>query len=136
MKTITYEFVDETVNAVEVNDELGAVIAEMDKDDKNNDRRETRRHISVQWAQKKGIEIPDRRVDVEADAIKRKEISRLHTAMKMLTPEQRKLVRKVFFKGETLISVAVEYSISYQAIQDRLRKVYRKLRKFCETTFD
>jgi len=130
MKTIIYKFCDGTAKEVEVSDELGAVIAEIERETENNDKREMRRHISLEWAaEREDTEIPDNRVEVEDESIKRREISKLRTAMKTLTPNQKELIRKVFFKGKTLTAVAVENGVSYQAIQGRLYKIYRKLRK-------
>ena len=130
MKTVTYEFCDGTVGEVKVSDELVAEIAEIDRETKNKDRCETRRHTSLdQAAEREDTEVADERVDVEADIIKGIELSELHAAIKTLAPEQQELIRLVFFEEKTLIAVANEYGISYQAVQNRLHKIYVNLRR-------
>ena len=44
---IKYEFVTGEVLKIEVADALGEVLLEFDRQEKNNDRRETRRHMSL-----------------------------------------------------------------------------------------
>ena len=130
MKTVTYEFCDGTVGEVEVSGELAAEIAKIERETKNKDRCETRRHTSLdQAAEREDTEVADERVDIEADVIRGIEVSELYAAIKTLTPEQQELIRLVFFEGETLITIAKEYGISYQAVQNRLHKIYVNLRK-------
>jgi len=70
-KVIRYEFCDGTVSEVEVSDALFAVHKRIDKRIENDDRRETRRHNSLeQLAERRDTEIIDGRVDVETDYIK------------------------------------------------------------------
>jgi DNA-directed RNA polymerase specialized sigma24 family protein len=49
--------------------------------------------------------------------------------METLAPDQRDLIRRVFFEGKTLTTVAGECGVSYQAVQNRLNKIFRQLRK-------
>lgn len=130
METVIYKFCDGTASAVEVSDELGAAIARIERGTRNGDRRETRRHVSFEQAAKReDTEIADLRVDIEANVIKREEIMELHTSIKTLTPDQRQLVRKVFFEDNALMTIAAECGVSYQAVQNRLDRIFRKLRK-------
>ena len=133
MKTISYKFCDGTINVVEVSDELAVEIAKMERETKNNDRCETRRHTSLdQASEREDTEIADESVNIEEDIIQNIELSKLHTAIKTLTPEQQELIRKVFFEEKTTIVIAKEYGISRQAVQNRLRKIYANLRKKIE----
>ena len=133
MKTITYTFVDGTTNEVEVNDELHAVITRIEKKTANRDRAETRRHTSLErLSLRKDNEIVDQSINLDLDYYKREQIKTLYRAMESLTDSQMELVRKVFYEYMSLHSVAKEYGVSYQAVQDRLVKIYRKLRKFFE----
>jgi len=129
MKTVIYEFVDGTKNEVEVSDELAAVIAELDNDIKNNDQNETRRHISLErLAERKDTEVRDENINFEAGLIKDVEIETLRNAMETLMPKQRELLQKIFFEKQSLTAVAEEYGVSPQAIENRLNKIYEKLR--------
>ena len=44
---ITYKFVTGEVTEVEVSEEIGAVIIDLDRQEYNNDHKETRRHYSL-----------------------------------------------------------------------------------------
>ena len=50
-------------------------------------------------------------------------------AIRMLLPRQQDLVKKVHFEERTLASIAQDEGVTYQSIQDRLEKIYNKLRK-------
>jgi RNA polymerase sigma factor (sigma-70 family) len=125
METVIYKFCDGTASAVEVSDELGAAIARIERGTRNGDRRETRRHVPLGQA----AGLADQRVDIEASVIQRGEIEELRAAMETLAPDQRDLIRRVFFEGKTLTAVADECGVSYQAVQNRLNKIFRQLRK-------
>ncbi len=47
MQVIIYKFVDGTMNAVEVTDELYLIHLQLTKEEISNNRRETRRHTSL-----------------------------------------------------------------------------------------
>ena len=133
MKTIKYKFVDGTVSEVEVSDEWGGILEKLDKEWELNERRETRRHISIELAElRRDTEIPDKRVDVVAEALANMDLEKLRAAMETLLPRQRDLIREVFFEEKTLTEIADEYGVSYQALQDRLCKILERLRKFFE----
>jgi RNA polymerase sigma-70 factor (ECF subfamily) len=130
MASIRYQFCDGTVSEVEVDEELYAVSADIDRRIANGDRRETRRHESFDGLAKRlDTEIADGRVNIETDYIDGEEIATLRAALKTLTPEQRELVRKIFYEGRALKAVAAEYGVSSPAIISRLNKIYARLKK-------
>jgi len=130
LKTIIYTFADGAISETEVSDALYAIIAEIERETENNDRRETRRHVSLeQAAERYDTEIADRRVELEADFMKRVDIAKLRTAIKTLAPSQKELVRKRFFERESITAIAKEYGVNRQSVQKRLKRIYRKLRK-------
>jgi RNA polymerase sigma factor (sigma-70 family) len=105
-------------------------IEALDDETNLNERRETRRHNSLeQSAERCDTEIADKRVDIEEDYIEREEVAILCKALETLTSEQRQLVQKVFFEGQAVTAVAKEYGVSHQAISDRLSKIFARLRK-------
>ena len=67
---------------------------------------------------------------VEEDVINKIENERLRQAMERLLPEQRELLIKVYYQNIKLNDLAKEYGVSFQAIQNRLKKIYEKLKKF------
>lgn len=44
---ITYEFVTGEVSEVEVDEHLGGMLLDLDRQQDNNDQKETRRHVSL-----------------------------------------------------------------------------------------
>ena len=130
VNTITYKFADGTTQVVEVSDELYAAVAELEHATELNERRETRRHILLDRVMEcKHTDIVDKHMDLEADFIKREHLETLHTAVAALLPEQRKLLRKVFFEKRELKAIAEEYGMSYQGVQCRLNAIIKRLRK-------
>ena len=57
---ITYKFVTGEVAEVEVSEEIGAVIVDLDRQEYNNDHKETRRHYSLEGKVYEGIGIGKR----------------------------------------------------------------------------
>jgi len=130
MKTINYTFADSTINTVAVSNELGEIIANMDKESHRMERRETRRHCSVELAQKQlDVIAVKQSTDLLTDLITRDDLADLNNAIAKLSQEQRQLVKKVFFDGQALKDIALEYGLSYQAVQSRLNVVLKSLRK-------
>ena len=44
---ITYEFVTGEISEVEVDERLGGMLLDLDRQQENNDQKETRRHVSL-----------------------------------------------------------------------------------------
>ncbi|WP_285022791.1 RNA polymerase sigma factor [Lactococcus garvieae] len=59
-------------------------------------------------------------------------IDKLLDLMTELTDNQRALVQKVFYEGKSQTDVAAELNVTKQAIQNRLNKIYARLRKLLE----
>ena len=95
---IKYEFVTGEVLEIEVEDALGEVLLEFDRRERNNDRRETRRHMSLDGMDFEGEWFVSSE-DTEGAALCQEDMGRLARALEMLSPEQRELVLTVYFKG-------------------------------------
>ena len=119
MKTITYTFADGTVDTVEVTDELNAVHEELQKADKLSERRETRRHVSLEKIRTHGWDVADPKVDVFADVAKKEKYSYLYAAIATLTPAQQLLLKKIFWEGKKQKEVAEEQGVKKAAIHNR-----------------
>lgn len=55
----TYKFSNGDENEVEISPEIAAILNELDDTEKSNDRRETRRHVSMDGLSEKGVGIQD-----------------------------------------------------------------------------
>ena len=125
---IKYEFVTGEVFEIEVEDALGEVLLEFDRQEKNNDRRETRRHMSLDGMDFEGEWFVSSE-DTEGAALCQEDMGRLTRALEMLSPGQRELVLKVYFKGMRVADIARAEGVSEAAVRNRLKKIYGKLKK-------
>ena len=97
-----------------------------------NDFTERRRHISLNRALDAGHDFEDRLFDMD-DALDEKILlTRLQEALKTLTLEQQWLVNEVYFKKRKQIEIAKELGIKKAALNDRLRRILKKLKKILE----
>ena len=97
-----------------------------------NDFTERRRHISLNRALDAGHDFEDRLFDMD-DALDEKILlTRLQEALKTLTLEQQWLVNEVYFKKRQQIEIAKELGIKKAALNDRLRRILKKLKKILE----
>lgn len=125
---ISYEFVTGEISEVEVDEGLGELLLGFDREQYNNDQRETRRHVSLDGMGYEG-ELFASAEDTEGEAERREDMARLFSAMEALSPAQRELVEKVYFEGRKITDIAAEEGVSHVAIVRRLNRIYEKLRK-------
>ncbi len=77
---IKYEFIDGKKIEIEVSAELWQVILQIDKETKNNDRRETRRHKSLSELSDKDDLIADESIDIEKNILQKFDMDKLYDA--------------------------------------------------------
>ena len=128
---IWYEFTNGEVSEIEVDEALGGLLVEFDRQEYNNDHKETRRHTSLDGMEYEGalFAAPD---DLAAEVLRREGAARLLRAMEVLTPSQRELVRRVYFENEKITDIARAEGITKQSIHERLRRALKKIKKFLE----
>ena len=102
---ITYEFVTGEISEVEVDERLGGMLLDLDRQQYNNDQKETRRHVSLDGMDYEG-ELFASAEDTEREAERREDIARLFSAMEILSPAQRELVEKVYFEERKITDIA------------------------------
>lgn len=126
---IKYEFVTGESVEIEVMDSVAEVAAAIDRDIKNNNRRERRIHSSVEELAENGIQLADDRADIHS-AVEEHEVKMaLHKALDQLLPQQKELIQKVFFEGKSISEIAREENVYESAIRNRLNKIYKKMKK-------
>lgn len=125
---VRYEFVNGEWSEIEVEDSLGELLVELDRQEYNNDHRETRRHMSLDGMDYEGalFAAPD---NPAAELVRKEDATRLRQAMEALSPAQRELVRRVYFKRERVVDIARAEGVSEAAIRNRLNKIYAKIKK-------
>lgn len=125
---ITYEFVTGEVSEVEVDERLGGMLLDLDRQQYNNDHKETRRHVSLDGMDYEG-ELFISAEDMERAVEHREDMARLFSAMEVLSPDQRELIEKVYFEERKITDIAAEENVSHVAIIRRLNRIYEKIRK-------
>ena len=122
---ITYEFVTGEISEVGVDEALGGMLLDLDRQQENNDQKETRRHVSLDGMDYEG-ELFVSAEDTEKAVEHREDMARLYSAMEALSPSQRELVKKVYFEEQKITDIAREEGVSHVAVHDRLERIYKK----------
>ena len=125
---ITYEFVTGEVSEVEVDERLGGMLLDLDRQQYNNDQKETRRHISLDGMDYEG-ELFASAEDTEREVEHREDMARLFSAMEALSPSQRELVEEVYFEERKITDIAREEGVSKQSVHERVQQALKKLEK-------
>ena len=126
---ISYEFVTGEISEIEVDEHLGGMLLDFDRQQYNNDHKETRRHVSLDGMDYEG-ELFISAEDTEGEAERREDMARLFSAMAALSPEQRELVEKVYFEEQKISDIAAEEGVDKSAVSHRLERIHKKLKKF------
>ena len=125
---ITYEFVTGEISEVEVDERLGGMLLDLDRQQYNNEQKETRRHVSLDGMDYEG-ELFVSAEDTEGEAERREDMARLYSAMEALSPSQRELVEKVYFEERKITDIAREEGVDKSAVSHRLERIHKKLKK-------
>lgn len=125
---ISYEFVTGEISEIEVDDALGEMLLDFDRQQYNNDHKETRRHVSLDGMEYEGAPFISE-ADTANEMERREDMARLFSAMKTLSPAQRELVEKVYFEERSFASIAREEGVGESAIRDRMKRIHKKLEK-------
>lgn len=131
---ISYEFITGEKFEIEVDDNIGEVIIEMEKMQSRRNRAETRRHNSLEFMQEncdgyRPMQFADNRADVERIIIHSDEKERLHRAIQKLNRKDSIIVKKYYFEDKTMVEIGKELGITAMAVSKRLKKIPDKIKK-------
>lgn len=137
MATIRYQFSDGHFEIIEVTEEFTEKFNELEKDCKREEWRNQWRQrkclSSLEDMQELGCQFRDASLTPEELLIERAERRNMHAVLKKaltsLLPKQRILIKQIYIENKSLKEIANDLGITYQAIQNRLTKILRKLRK-------
>lgn len=137
MVYINYKFSDGHTEEIEVSEDVAAAFEELQKYEKKVERKETRRHISLDMLKEKGFELPDPNGDI-LDAIDKREAEvnerqaekerkaklakRKRQLEFLLTPRQ----AEAYFKYKYLKIKKVEIAKSMGVTEGAVRKLIAK----------
>ena len=127
MKEYVYRFVDGTKSVVTVEDKLFEFLKDMDKAEKYGNRKETRRHVSLDELREYGIDIPVFDEHTFGELFANSPNEELFESVKNLAAEQKELLKKVFYERKKLKEIAKEQKVTAQLISWRLRSTLEQL---------
>ena len=88
--------------------------------------------LSLDRIKDEGVDIEDRRLDVEQNYIDEEEKRELYAAISKLTPRQKELVEMIYFEEKSQEEVADMFGISQCTISLTLKKAAETLKKLLE----
>lgn len=129
-----------TTIPVFVDNETAKVLTQVDEATRNDylrqeyemslvDRKESRRHQSLEDSLEDGFDVADSASSAEEDLMEKDSRRELLSAISQLTKEQQWLVKEVYIKGRSQTEIAKELDITHSAIRDRLRVIFKKIKK-------
>lgn len=125
---VNYQFANGEKNEIEVEENWGELLLELDRQEHNNNQTEKRRHASLDAFNLDGTLFPSGD-DIEAECIRNEEWKALYDAIEQLLPQQQELIKKVFIEMQTLVSIARAEGVGESAIRDRLNRIYKKIKQ-------
>ena len=128
---IAYRFADGHVEELEVEQEVAEALKELDRQEYNDNHRETRRHVTFDCTEEKSWRAVDdqrlsRLLDGPPDEI------RLRVAINQLEQHHRDLIIAIFYRGIKIVEYARLSGVSQSAISQQLGIAIKKLKKLLE----
>ncbi len=125
---IKYEFITGEVQEVIVPDELIKVVMEIERQVHNNNRKERRRHNSLEEMEEHGFQFRSNEIEVIENVEEILINESLYKALGKLSFDERKLIYLVFFQRKTIVSIAKERGVSEGNIRRILKLIYKEIR--------
>ena len=125
---IEYKFVTGENVSIEVYGEFEEIMLELNNNLKNNNRKETRRHESLDLFDKDKRNA-DITTDVFEDVLKNFDKDKLYDAIAKLKPQEQELIHKLYLDKNPLTQTecAKKLDISYIVLRKRIERVRKKL---------
>ena len=123
---IRYQFVNGDVSEIEVDDTLGEVLLDLDRQEYNNNRKETRRHYSLESRIYEGEDYGSEDENLSRFA----DLESIRSAMLELTSRQRICVYAYFFDRKKYTEIARELGIHESTVRESVRSALKKLEKY------
>lgn len=125
---IRYEFLTGETIEIELSDDIAEIAIEIERETYNGNRRETRRHNSIEDMESLGIQFKDIETDTAKKVEEKENKETVHNALDQLMPQQKELIHKVYFREMSIIEIARAEGVSEAAVRNRLNKIYKKLK--------
>ena len=129
---IKYEFANEVIE-IEVEENWGRVVLDLDRQEYNNEHAETRRHCSFEAYSIDGNEIADR-TDILKEVLQEEDYKELYTAIEKLKPRHRKLIIQHYLYGVSQNELAKSEGVTKGALSQSISCAIKNLKKFLKKT--
>ncbi len=143
---ISYTSVTGQIHEIEVTDDWGAIVLDLDRQEKNQNRKETRRHTALDSydyidtdadsnprlsrdAFEYRNHICANSAEIVADLECKYTRQHIREAVAMLKPAQRDLITAIYFNGVPVHDYAKREGVDHSAISHRLQTAYKHLKK-------
>lgn len=124
-----YHFSNGETISVEIPDDWGEILIDMDRQEYNNNHKETRRHYSLEGKVYEGMDYAAEDSGLEALFAGPTDEERLRAAIQKLAPDQQAMIRAIYFNGISVNDYAARMGVTQSAISHRLQTVKKKLKK-------
>ena len=126
---------DEIAEALEqCSDEVRRVYILDKHEEQNADRRETRRHSSLDQVMEEGEQIGTDEYNPAVEMKKRENNERLYNALEMLTDKQYQALWRYAVDGLTFEEIGVEMGIRWETVREHYKSALKKLQKILRDT--
>lgn len=125
---INYEFANEVVE-IEVSEDWGNILIDLDRQEYNVNHKETRRHTALDNENEDGEWLAVEDAEIAAFFAGESDEERLHRAIARLKPKQRELIRAIYFEHISVSEYARREGVSQPAISEQLNTAIKKLKK-------
>ena len=119
---------------IEVTEEFAAEYAAMEHRDKLIERKETRRHQSLDKSLEHGWDIQDPSADVALQAERDEEKARLSSALQRLTDKQRAVLLLYIEDGLSFREIAANLGVNKDTVREHYLAAIKNLKKFLQNT--
>ena len=125
---IQYKFATETIS-IDVPDDWGEILIDLDRQEYNNNHKETRRHYSLEGKVYEGMDYAVEDPGLEALFAGPTDEERLRAAIQKLAPDQQAMIRAIYFDGVSVNDYAARMGVTQSAVSHRLQTVKKKMKK-------
>ena len=129
MSAYRYHFSNGETISIEIPDDWGEILIDLDRLEYNNDHKETRRHYSLEGKVYEGMDYAVEDSGLEALFAGPTDEERLRAAIQKLDPDQQAMIRAIYFEGVSVNDYAARMGVTQSAISHRLQTVRKKLKK-------
>ena len=124
-----YHFSNGETISIEIPDGWGEILIDLDRQEYNNDHKETRRHYSLEGKVYEGMDYAAEDSGLEALFAGPTDEERLRAAIQKLDPDQQTMIRAIYFDGVSVNDYAARMGVTQSAVSHRLQTVKKKMKK-------